>query len=551
MSLKQTAITEIPEDTARVAKAVFKKGHRYLLLRDAFGELFSSEDLRGLFHAEGRPAIDPARLALSTVIQFAENLSDERMADAVRARIDLKYLLALPLDSAGFDSSVLSEFRSRLIEGHAEQLLFERLLERFRAHGLLSVRGLQRTDATHVLAAVHALNRVNIVGETFRHTLNVLAVAAPAWLAEHGMPEWIRRYSERFNLTSAVPTSSQAKRDALLAEMGADGLFLLQRLSSPGQPAWLWELPAVAVLHQVWLQNFTWAEGGLLRYRSVEDMPPSGQYISSPYDVEARYGVKRGTSWVGYKIHLTEQCEPDLPMLITNVETTPATTPDFNVVERIHQKLSERQRLPARHLMDTGYLSSNHLVTQQHRHAVQLVGPARAPQRWQAWAGKGFTADHFQIDWVGHTMVCPAGKVSARWADAFDHQNLPVIHVKWSKSDCQVCPLKADCTTANRRSVMVQNQERHEALIHWRAWTTTAEFQGLYGKRAGIEGTMSLGVRSFGMRRSRYVGEAKTRLQHLMTAAALNLIRVADHLAGCPRATTRVTAFERILSPAA
>jgi transposase len=119
---------------------------------------------------------DPARLALITVIQFAENLSDERMADAVRSRIDLKYLLALPLDWSGFDASVLSEFRTRLIQGQAESVLFERLLERFRSHGLLKARGLQRTDATHVFAAIHALNRVSVVGETFRHTLNVLAI---------------------------------------------------------------------------------------------------------------------------------------------------------------------------------------------------------------------------------------------------------------------------------------------------------------------------------------------------------------------------------------
>ena len=391
MSLKQTAITEIPEDTARVAKAVFKKGHRYVLFRDTdtFGDLVSTDDLRMLFHIEGRPALDPARLALITVIQFAENLSDERMADAVRSRIDLKYLLALSLDWTGFDASVLSEFRTRLIEGRAEHLLFERMLERFRNHALIKPRGLQRTDATHVLAVV-----------------------APAWLSDVGKPEWNSRYGKRFNLTSVVPTSAQAKRDALLAEMATDGLYLLERLSATGTPEWLWELPVVGVLHLVWLQNFTWAEQGILRSRTGDEVPPSGQFLSSPYDVDARYSIKRNTFWVGYKIHLTEQREAELPMIITNVETTPATTPDFNVVERIHQTLNRRKVLPARHLMDTGYLSSHHLVNEQSRHNVQLVGPARTDQRWQAWAGKGFAAEHFQIDWAGHTMVCPAGKVS-------------------------------------------------------------------------------------------------------------------------------------------
>lgn len=223
------------------------------------------------------------------------------------------------------------------------------------------------------------------------------------------------------------------------------------------------------VLHRVRLQNFTWAEGGILRYRSGDELPPSAQYISSPYDVDARYGIKRNTSWVGYKVHLTEQCEADLPMLITNVETTPATTPDFNVVERIHQSLSRCQLLPQRYLMDTGYLSSEHLVNERQRHAVQLVGPARTDQRWQAWAGKGFAAEHFQIDWAGHTMVCPAGKVSSSWSDAVDHQKRPVIKVKFLAKDCQVCALQRDCTTATRRTVTVQNRERYEALVQWRA----------------------------------------------------------------------------------
>lgn len=108
MSLKDSHPRSVPEDTARIAKAVFRKGHRYLLLRDTFGDFFDSDDFRTLFHAEGRPAVDPAQLALITLVQFAENLSDERAADAVRARIDLKYLLALPLDHPGFDASELN-----------------------------------------------------------------------------------------------------------------------------------------------------------------------------------------------------------------------------------------------------------------------------------------------------------------------------------------------------------------------------------------------------------------------------------------------------------
>ena len=124
----------------------------------------------------------PAQLALITVMQFAEGLSDAQAADAVRARIDWKYALAPDLTDPGFDASVLSEFRQRLITGHAELLLFETMLPRFQEQGLLKAKGRQRTDSTHVLAAIQTLNRLECIGETLRHALNVLATVAPNWL---------------------------------------------------------------------------------------------------------------------------------------------------------------------------------------------------------------------------------------------------------------------------------------------------------------------------------------------------------------------------------
>lgn len=551
MSLKDSHPRSVPEDTARVARAVFKKGHRYLLLRDTFGDFFDNDDFRTLFHAEGRPAIDPAQLALVTLVQFAENLSDERAADAVRARIDLKYLLALPLDHPGFDASVLSEFRTRLVEGHGEYLLFERLLERFRAQRLLRARGQQRTDSTHVLAAVRSLNRASLVGETFRHALNVLAVAAPEWLVQHSQHEWVKRYASHFDLLTDVAESQRARRDALLVQVGSDGHFLLEAVLAQDAPPWLRELPAIQVLWKVWLQNFTPTETGALRWRTSDEIPPSAAFVGSPYDVEARYSQKRSTSWVGYKVHLTEMCDDDLPMLITNVETSIANTQDFDVLEDVHDHLARKALLPESHFVDMGYLSAGLLVSEKQDHDVKLIGPARHDQRWQAWAGKGFAAEHFKVDWDAQVLTCPAGQVSASWTDALDRRGRAAVKIKFSVTQCRACPVKIDCTTAPRRTVTLQGRERHEALLEWRAWTQTKEFAALYAKRAGIEGTISVGVRVTGMRRSRYCGLEKTRLQHLCTASALNLLRVADHLAGRPRAQTRVTAFARLLAQAA
>ena len=186
MSLRPTPFGPVPEQTSRIARAAFPAGNPYLRMRDALEALVEDRALAHLFPTRGRPAEVPWRLALVTIFQFAEDLSDRGAADAVRARIDWKYALALPLDDTGFDHTVLSKFRRRLVEGRAEHLLLDALLARCRERGLLKAHGRQRTDSTHVLAAVRALNRLEVVRETMRHALDVLASVAPAWLRGSG-----------------------------------------------------------------------------------------------------------------------------------------------------------------------------------------------------------------------------------------------------------------------------------------------------------------------------------------------------------------------------
>ena len=179
MSLKPTPVGTVPELTSYVARAAFPDGNPYTAVRDALGTFYDDERFAALFPDRCRPAEAPWRLALVTVLQFAEGLSDRQAAEAVRGRIDWKYALGLELTDPGFDSSVLCEFRSRLVNGRAELQLLDALLERCRELGLIRERGRQRTDSTHVLAAVRVLNRPERVGETLRAALYKLAVNAP------------------------------------------------------------------------------------------------------------------------------------------------------------------------------------------------------------------------------------------------------------------------------------------------------------------------------------------------------------------------------------
>src|SRR6185295_15661391 len=179
MSLHPHIIEPVPEETARVARAAFPKGHPYLTFRDALGTIFQDEDFAALFPAWGQPGLPPWRLALVTIMQFRENLADRQAAEAVRSRIDWKYLLSLELSDPGFDFSVLSEFRTRLLAGGAETRLLEKLLACCRERELVKARGKQRTDATRVLAAIRVMNRLELIGESIRAALNELSTVAP------------------------------------------------------------------------------------------------------------------------------------------------------------------------------------------------------------------------------------------------------------------------------------------------------------------------------------------------------------------------------------
>ena len=297
MSLHPEASYPIPEDTQRVARAAFPRGNLYMQVADRLGTIYHDAQFIALFPRRGQPAETPARLALATVLQFAEGLSDRQAADAVRSRIDWKYVLGLELTDPGFDHTVLSEFRTRLVTGEAEALLLEALLTLAQAQGLLKARGRQRTDSTHVVGAIRVLNRLERVGETLRAALNSLAVVAPAWVQTLAPLEWYDRYAHRVENYQMPKTD--AARQAFAAVIGADGQALLQAIDAANEQLWLREIPAVQILRRVWAEQYI-EVNGTLSWREVKDMPSPADLIASPYDPETRYSTKRAVEWIGY-----------------------------------------------------------------------------------------------------------------------------------------------------------------------------------------------------------------------------------------------------------
>lgn len=549
--LRPQPLPPIPDGTARVARAAFPKGHPYLELADTLGDLVTDALFAPLFPSRGQPALAPWRLALATILQFAEGLSDVQAADAVRGRIDWKYVLRLELTDAGFDASVLCEFRARLVAGAAEELLLDTLLAWCRAQGLLKARGKQRTDSTHVLAAVRALNRLELVSEAMRHALDSLAVAAPGWLRARATPAWADRYARRAE-DARLPKSKEGRAERAL-DIGRDGIALLTALHGDEAPAWLRELPAVETLRRVWVQNYHLTDD-TVRWRGADELPPASAFISSPYDSEAHLAKKESTQWVGYKVHLTESCDDDQPRLIVHVATTTGPAADDAVTPHIHAALRRRDLLPSTHIVDTGFLDAALLVTSREEYGVELLGPTRHDYQWQARERTGFAAEYFEIDWERRLATCPAGHQSLSWTPTIDRKQGEIVRIKFSTKDCGPCPCRPLCCRSRKRSprrtLSIRPQADYVALHAARDRERGEEFAAAYARRAGIEGTLSRGLRVCRLRRTRYVGQAQVHLGHVLTATGLNFLRLGEWLSDAPRARMRRSPFATLMAGA-
>jgi transposase len=552
MSVQPRPWPEVPHQTAVVARSAFPKGTLAMRVRDELPGLFADEQFASAFGVRGKPGISPGQLALVTVLQFAENLTDRQAADAVRARIDWKYALGLELSDSGFDHTVLTGFRQRLIDHGLEEKVLDLLLARLSDLGMLKGGGRQRTDSTHVLAAVRSVNRLESLAETLRAALEALAAAAPDWLAARIDAEWVRRYGGRMD-SYRLPTGED-KRTKMAVQVGTDGFGLLEAIHAANAPMWLREIPAVAILRTVWITQYhrTINNGRQeVAWREDKDLPPSRQRICSPYDTDARYATKRGSGWEGYKVHLTETCdevnETGLPHLVTNVATTDATVTDVERLEQIHTDLDRKGLRPHEHIVDAGYTSAELMVSSQRDLGITLLGPLRVDNSPQARTGGGFDRAAFTIDWDNQRVTCPQGVHNTIWSSCTERGRESIV-VRFPVTACQSCPVRPQCTRSRRsgRQLMLRPRDIHEAVERARTEHATDEWKQRYAVRAGIEGTIHQAVATTGIRRSRYLGLPKTHLAHVFTATAINLIRLDAWWTGSLPGQTRTSHLTKL-----
>ena len=513
MSLQWQLSRVVPWDTAQIGGQILGEMNIYRQIGDRFDELLPDEAVfRPLYAPDGRGALSPLMLALVTVFQMLEKVSDRTAAEQVASRIDWKYALHLPLGYPGFHFTALSAYRKRLLEHGQERLVFDELLQKLKEMGLLQAGGKMRTDSTHVIGLVERLGQYELVTESIRMALKAVHTWMAWWVAENIPASFQELYEQRKSMYGL----SQTQIRAGLIQAGADGFWLLDQLEHSA-PASALELAEVQLLRQVLEQQFPQGP-----HQPPAAKRPGGQeVIESPHEPEARAGTKRAQHWIGYKAQLTETCDAERPPLIVDVEATHACAQDSPQLPGIHQRLAQRGLLPHEQYVDQAYMSAPHLIASEQQ-GIALLGPA--PQ--DTHPDTGFRQSAFLVDEAAQQVTCPAGHPSSLWSRKPATAQRPAhITVRFAAATCLACPFFGRCTRSPRGRSLELHAAR-ERLIEYRQQAQTEDFRQKLHIRAGVEATFSELVRRYRFRFARYRGTARLRLQFFFTAIAANLARL-------------------------
>jgi len=364
---------------------------------------------------------------------------------------------------------------------------------------------------------------------------------------ERAPEEWFSRYGRP--VYDDLPKGVCARKE-YAESVGKDGMMLLSWIGAEASSefSWLGKIPAVELLEKIWENQYR-LEGSELLWREAKELPRAGERLDSPYDPDARYGNKRSKRWSGYKLHLTETCDENLPRVVTRADTTPAHLSDVAKTRKVHDDLHRRNLLPKEHMADAGFVDADLLVKSALEHGIDLIGPVRPNVSWQARTKGAYDISRFHIDWEAKKATCPEGKESRTWNPITDPWGNADIIVRFARKDCRACESRALCTRSKdepRHLTLLPNKAEHEVVQAARVREKTPEWKSKYERRAGIEGTFSRTVSLLGVRRARYRGLEKVSLEHVLTAVALSILRVMEWLGGITPQKSRVSAFAKL-----
>lgn len=520
MSLQEAFPNDIPESTRQFVDPILPANSVCRLLGEQAEQLIDEQSLRQMYHQEGRGGINPVILSFVLILQFLENIPDRQASLMAVMRMDWKYALRQELSWTGFDYSSLCNFRKRLYAHGQEYVVFNQLLGYLKRAGYLQAKR-QRTDATHVLGAIERMSRLELVWETMRLAVGALINVDAKWVLEHLPTSFVSFHTEK----RSDYRMGQDKIEQAMLSAGRDGFWLLSQIEQVGDPEWL-NLPELQMLQRVLDEQFERSDGsdgnGDMPIKAKPNTSACGDVIASPHDPDVRYSKKGGgTKWEGYKLQVTETVEGAFPIL-TDIRIHSAIEPDSLALVRIQQRLAQRDLSPDQQYVDSSYCNGKTLHHSQQR-GIDLRGVVGSYSR----KPPGFRLEDFQIHIETRTAICPQGNSATTFTPS--SQDDVAFHVRFGKQ-CQACPVRDLCTTEKQGRIL-EISPYHNLLSQRRQEQTTDAFAQEMYARSRIESTIGELAGKHGLRQSRYRGQQKVDLQAAFTAVAVNLKRLANHLA--------------------
>jgi hypothetical protein len=470
----------------------------------------------------GRVALEPVLMLGTSLLQFMDGLPDRAATEMLQYHAGWNFALNRQLGDPVFHHSSLSNFRQRLIEHGLNPVGFEAILDGLVEAGLISRRRRQRLDSTQVFANLSWMSRLECVRETLRLALEELEDNS-AWPRPEFWPTLKERYLENKLDYRAEVSVLQQK----MTQAGTDAAQLLDWLgnldkkeASQGQQ--------VQLLQRVWKENFQLDSTG--QWQQLEAQPTGA--VANPHDPQAQWAAKgqgkHKKEHVGYKVQVAETIhegklekgEPT-PNFITAMVTQPATASDDAGLPLVEQEEAAMGLEKASELyVDGAYMSAERLA-QAHAEGRELIGPAQSsPKR-----DDRFSVENFQIKVEERKAICPADKENTQCSRLEEQGTGKVMfRFEWS-THCHECPLRERCLGKGQRHRTVIVGQYHTYLQARRQEQRTQEFKDKAKRRNAIEGTQSELVRAHGLRRARYRGLLKARLQNYFIGAACNIKR--------------------------
>jgi transposase len=553
MSYCRHQLGPIPEDTAKLAKALSKGKHsRFVLLEKLMVEALAEVDLEEYFSNAGPWGIHPVRVCMLLLLQTMDGLTDKQAVEAVQYNIGWKYVLHLELDHLGWNATVLTDARERF-EANPLKVFLDSVLAKAKEKGLLDVSK-QRMDSTQILAHVKSLNRIELVLETNRNVLEELTDVDFEWLRSISLDHWMKTYYLERPFNYRLP-KKESERTRIAESAGADGFYILDCIeNAPGEKReTLITLDSVKTLKKVLEEQFD-TDGetkGKRKKRTIKlkdskNLAPSGERIVSPHEPDARAASKGSKDWTGYRCHTAETCVENLPKLITHVQTEVATLNDSMSLDDILKSMRKRGLIPGRLWLDGGYVNVDVFAKWKKTLGIDFVARLVNGHSWQSKAGKGFDNKNFTIDWKYRTVTCPSQAESVQWKQ----QSNGEANVYFSAEDCSRCPFKTDCAKGMFRILHLKPKAIWKYMQKMRQRQGTVEFKEEYSIRAGVEGLQSQLIRIHG-RRTSVRSTIKTNLKLVLAAAAVNFSRLIDWENGKKSSRTRRGKFELATAGAA